>query len=96
MSVSVPRALSSSQMPLERRHCQTIALYTGFPVARSHTTVVSRWFVMPIAAICVGFDLGGFDDAARRIELGLPDLLGIVLDPARLGKICRNGICLRR
>ena len=24
------------------RHCHTIALYTGFPVLRSHTSVVSR------------------------------------------------------
>ena len=29
--------------------CQTIALCTGLPVARSHRTVVSRWLVMPSA-----------------------------------------------
>ena len=34
-----------------RRHCQTIALCTGMPESRSHTTVVSRWLVMPMAAI---------------------------------------------
>jgi hypothetical protein len=34
------------------RLCQTIAFVTGFPVSRSQTTVVSRWFVTPIAAIC--------------------------------------------
>ena len=28
-----------------------MALYTGSPVAPSHTTVVSRWLVMPMAAI---------------------------------------------
>ena len=33
------------------RLCQTIAGATGRPVARSQTIVVSRWFVMPIAAI---------------------------------------------
>jgi hypothetical protein len=27
-----------------------MALYTGCPVVRSHTTVVSRWLVMPMAA----------------------------------------------
>ena len=32
-----------------RRSCQTIAGCTGRPVARSHTMVVSRWFVSPIA-----------------------------------------------
>jgi hypothetical protein len=29
--------------------CQVIAFWTGTPVARSQTTVVSRWFVMPSA-----------------------------------------------
>src|SRR5215212_1070472 len=29
--------------------CQLIAFCTGSPVVRSHTTVVSRWFVMPTA-----------------------------------------------
>ena len=32
------------------RLCQTIALATGFPVFRSQRIVVSRWFVIPIAA----------------------------------------------
>ncbi len=27
--------------------CQLSALWTGAPVARSHSTVVSRWFVSP-------------------------------------------------
>ena len=31
--------------------CQTIALYTGSPLSRSHTTAVSRWLVIPIAAM---------------------------------------------
>ena len=34
-----------------RRHCQTIAGQTGAPVSLSQTTVVSRWFVMPMAAM---------------------------------------------
>ena len=34
-----------------RVSCQTIALYTGSPVFLSHTTAVSRWFVMPTAAM---------------------------------------------
>ena len=44
-------SLSLSQMPAVRRHCQTMALYTGSPVALSHRIVVSRWFVMPIPAM---------------------------------------------
>jgi hypothetical protein len=31
--------------------CQTIALWIGSPVSRSHTTVLSRWLVMPIASM---------------------------------------------
>jgi hypothetical protein len=34
-----------------RRSCHTIALWIGSPVALSHTTTVSRWLVMPIAAM---------------------------------------------
>jgi hypothetical protein len=30
-----------------RVSCQTIAFITGSPVLRSHTTVVSRWLVIP-------------------------------------------------
>ena len=38
-------------MEAVRLHCQTMALQMGFPVFLSQTTVVSRWFVMPMAAI---------------------------------------------
>jgi len=36
------------------RLCQTIASATGAPVARSQTIVVSRWLVIPSAAIRAG------------------------------------------
>ncbi len=36
------------------RLCQTMAFWTGLPVDFSHTTVVSRWFVMPMAAMSSG------------------------------------------
>ena len=39
-----------SQKPAVRRSCQTMALYTGAPVLRFQTTVVSRWLAMPTAA----------------------------------------------
>ena len=45
-----PFALRLSQYGAVLRSCQTIALWTGSPVAASHTMVVSRWFVIPIAA----------------------------------------------
>ena len=42
------------QIASVRVSCQTIALYTGSPVARSHTSAVSRWLVMPTAAMSAG------------------------------------------
>ena len=47
----VAAARSSSQIAAVRRSCQTMALAIGRPVARSQTTVVSRWLVMPMAAM---------------------------------------------
>ena len=41
---------SSAQRSAVRRSCQTIAGCTGRPLPRSQTTVVSRWFVIPIAS----------------------------------------------
>ena len=43
--------LQRSQIGAVRGSCQTMARWTGSPVARSHTTVVSRWLVMPMAAM---------------------------------------------
>ena len=44
----------SSMMGAVRRHCHTMALYTGLPVSRSQTTVVSRWLVMPMLSMSAG------------------------------------------
>ena len=49
-----PARSSSSHSPAVRRHCQTMALQTGRPLARSHRIAVSRWLVMPIPAISSG------------------------------------------
>ena len=46
-----PRRTRSAIIGSVRRHCQQMALHTGSPVRRSHTTVVSRWLVMPTAAM---------------------------------------------
>ncbi len=51
-----------------RRHCQTMALWMGRPVARSQSTVVSRWLVIPMAAMLVAMAIGiplGFVAALR-------------------------------
>ena len=45
---------SSCTRSAVRVSCQTSARATGRPVARSHTTVVSRWLAMPIATTCSG------------------------------------------
>ena len=46
-----PLSFKKSQYSEVLRHCQTMAWYTGSPVFRSQTMAVSRWFVIPMAAI---------------------------------------------
>ena len=46
-----PLALRLSQYSLVRRHCQTMAWWMGSPVTLSQTMAVSRWLVMPMAAM---------------------------------------------
>ena len=57
---------SSRQRSAVRRSCQTIAGATGFPVARSQRTVVSRWFVIPIACELGRADAGTTGPRPRR------------------------------
>ncbi len=83
-----PCASSSAQRAAVRRSCQTIALPYGSPVVRSQATTVSRWLVMPIAATCSAPTL--VDDLVERGHHRRPDLGGVVLDPARVGKYCVN------
>src|SRR4051794_12742962 len=49
-AVSAPPFLRFWHRCAVRRSCHTIALCKGWPLARSHRTVVSRWLAMPIAA----------------------------------------------
>ena len=54
---------------------------SAWPVARSQTTVVSRWLVMPMAAMsCAATP--AFCSASRQVATRRPDILRIVLDPA--------------
>ena len=55
--VSAPAATSSSHRSAVRVSCQTIAFEIGRPVARSQTTIVSRWFVIPTPATRAEIDL---------------------------------------
>ena len=46
-----PLSFRLSQYSEVRRHCQTMARLTGSPLSLSQTMVVSRWLVMPMAAM---------------------------------------------
>ena len=46
---------SWAQVLSARRSCQTMAWCTGWPVVRFHSTVVSRWLVIPMARISLAF-----------------------------------------
>ena len=48
-----PAFFSFWQSGAVRRSCQTMALWIGLPVALSQMTTVSRWLVMPMAAMSV-------------------------------------------
>ena len=54
------------------------------PLSRSHTTVVSRWLVMPIAARSPACGVGLRERAADHLARAPPDLARVVLDPAGL------------
>ena len=66
MRSSSPCRFSSSHSSAVRRHCQTMALYTGWPVALSQTMVVSRWLVTPMPAMLPSGSPRMASAAARR------------------------------
>ena len=78
---SCPAAFSSAHIGAVRRSCQTMALPTGRPSARSHSSVVSRWLVMPMAAIRLASK--PLQRVVERARDRRPDRLRIVLDLAR-------------
>jgi hypothetical protein len=63
----------------------------ALPVWRSHTTVVSRWFVMPTQATRSASDAGLRQGRRDRLPDGNPDFLDIVLDFAGPGVVVREG-----
>ena len=68
MVPSSPSRFNASQKSAVRRSCQTMAGATGVPLARSQSTVVSRWLVMPIApmSLAARADLPIVSAATRR------------------------------
>ncbi len=89
-SSSRPSARRLSQMASVRRSCQTMALKIGLPVARSHTMVVSRWLVMPSAAMSAAESLA-CSSAARQVASWLFQMSnGSCSTQPGCGKCCGN------
>jgi len=78
-----------------RRSCQTIALWIGSPVWRSHRIVVSRWLVMPIPAMSAAASLAPAR-AARLVAMTDCQISSgsCSTHPGR-GKLCVNSCCAR-
>ena len=71
-----------------RMSCQLIALWTGAPVARSHSTVVSRWLVMPSPTRSRTESSRGRERVGDDVLDVVPDLHRVVLDVARAAGRC--------
>ena len=67
-----------------------MALWIGLPVARSQTTVVSRWLAMPTPARSPARDAGLGQRRPRRLDDRAPQVLWVVLDPARPRVVLRE------
>ena len=81
---------NSRQWPAVRRSCQTIALCTGSPLARSHNTVVSRWLVMPMQASC-RLSIPASRMAARQLDKVVRQISSASCSTQPLrGKCCVN------
>ena len=70
-----------------------MALYTGWPVRRSHRIVVSRWLVMPMPAMALGsmWAASTASDSARDVVAQIS--MGSCSTQPGWGKICRKGYC---
>ncbi len=87
---SWPSARSAAQIAAVRRSCQTMAFWSGAPVARSQTSVVSRWLVMPMAAIPAA-PSGVFEIASRQVSSVEAQIsAGSCSTQPDCGKICGN------
>ena len=90
---SWPSAFSLAQMSAVRRSCQTMARWTAWPVARSHTTVVSRWLVMPIAAMSFAVTLAFFSASRQVAMVEVQMSSGSCSTQPEAGKCCGNSCC---
>ena len=93
-SASCPARLSVAQRSAVRRSCQTMARWIGLPVSR-----VPDERRLALVGDADRRDVGGARCRPCRAPPAVvattvvPDLLGIVLDPARAGKCCVNSCC---
>ena len=89
-----PRSPLLAQRGAERRGAPVLpddGVVDRLAGARGPTArVVSRWLVMPMAAMSLAVQPGLGQRLARHRELRGPDLLGVVLDPARLREDLRG------
>lgn len=76
-----------SHIPV-RVSCQTMALWYGRPVWRFHTSVVSRWFVMPSAARSPATRLVRFSAVMIAAAVRSQISTGLCSTHPALGKIC--------
>ena len=67
-----------------------MAWCSGLPVRRFHSSVVSRWLVMPMARMSAAVSPALAMASLRGGQLRGPDLHRVVLDPAGLRKVLRQ------
>ncbi len=85
--------LQARHMSAVRRSCQTMARWMGLAVRRSQMRQVSRWLVMPTAAMSLAVEPGGGDGLPGGLHRRAPDVLGVVLHPAR-GRVVLGELAL--
>ena len=87
---SCPPAFSSRHASAVRRSCQTMARWIGWPVRRSQITPVSRWLVMPMAAISPAAQPGGGQRLAAVSTVVRQMSSGSCSTQPEAGKCCAN------
>ena len=92
-SPSWPARFSASQRSAVRRSCQTMALWIGLPVLRSHTTVVSRWLVMPMPASALASSLALASAPRQTSTVARQISSASCSTQPGLGKICGSSFC---
>ena len=85
----------SSIIGAVRRHCHTMALYSGSPVSRSHTSVVSRWLVIPMESICDASTLFASSSSVNTPSCDDRMSAGSCSTQPGCGYTCGNCRCIR-